>query len=207
LKTQIAPPVTISKQQPKAVTTPEPVSRDEKAVTKDQTPQNDNKSVVTQPLGQSSPKNHIALFPSAFQMQAESIRGHLEGGIPDVVEKVLKDLDKSGQFQFTKLHKDERLRNIAWNQGKPNMNGIIEQARQQRIDFVVLYYFSFWEGQGLKNGWGSDFRSPTFRVFLVDVHNQTVFEKEDSHTTALDQLFIELTGMTRQLFGKTDFPK
>jgi hypothetical protein len=70
----------------------------------------------------------------------------------------------------------------------------------------LLYSASFWAGQGLTNGWGSDFQNPTFKVFLEDVHNRTVTEKEDSQTNALDRLFLELKGMTRQLMARTSFP-
>jgi hypothetical protein len=163
-------------------------------------------SAILQPVQQAGPKNHVAAFPSAFDWDADFFQNKLELVIPGVVEEAMEDIAKFKQFQFTNLLKDKSLRDISWNKNKPKMNEIIDQAMQQGIDFVVLYYFSFREGQGLVNGWGTDFQNPTFKVFLVDVHNQTVFEKKDSDTISMDQLSIELKGMTRQMLQETEFP-
>ena len=60
--------------------------------------------------------------------------------------------------------------------------------------------------QGLINGWGTDFFSPTFKVFLVDVHNKTLTEREDTNIKMQDQLLLELKSMSRQLVEATEFP-
>ena len=205
LTAQTAPPAQALKAQTNQIKTPEPPPANEKAVAHDQSSRDDKKPAAIQPAMQTSPKKHVAVFPSAFNMKADVIEAHANGRVPEIVEEVLEDIDRYKQFQFSNFLKDKRLHGIAWNQSKPNLNGIVDQAKQHGVDFVVLYYFSFWEGQGLVNGWGTDFQNPDFKVFLIDVQNQKILKEEDSRTTAFDQLFIELKGMTRKLFRKTDF--
>ncbi|KJS03372.1 MAG: hypothetical protein VR65_01585 [Desulfobulbaceae bacterium BRH_c16a] len=206
LITQSATPPQSPREPKTNGTAAEPAPAVEKTTAHGQSSGEDTRPAANQPAMQAPPRNHVAVFPSAFHMEADVIAGLLNGRVPDVVEEVLEGIDRRRQFQLTNLLKDEGLRGLAWNKYNPNMDGIVDQARQRGVDFVVLYFFSFWEGQGLVNGWGTDFQNPDFKVFLIDVQNRKVLQEEDSSTIALDQLFLELKGMTRKLFLKADFP-
>lgn len=199
------PPVVSLKQDKKKVrAAPESVTakKDSSSIAKS-SPSSFASPSVTAKAG---PKNHVAVYPSNLDWDADSISWTIDAQLPQMVEASLESLDRQRTYTLTNLHKEKSLQRSGWGKFKPNRDKIVNHARQKGIDFVVMYYFSFREGQGLINGWGTDFMSPTFKVFLVDVNKGTMAMKEDSDTEALDQLFIELKTMTRQLIRKTSFP-
>jgi len=152
------------------------------------------------------PKNHVAIFPINFRMRGDVIKGFLAGGLPDAVREALEKLDRSRTFTLTNLIKEKNLQGVSWEKYQPNVAGVVAEAQKRGFDYVLLYYCAFWEGQGLINGWGTDFFSPTFKVFLVDVQNKTLTEREDTNIKMQDQLLLELKSMSRQLLEATEFP-
>lgn len=143
----------------------------------------------------------LAIFPTAFRQDGHMVKSNVNSSIRDFAPHLSKTSTRTPKPSVRNLA-EELPEESLWNRKEPNTEQVLKEARKHQVDVVLMYYIYFRKGQGLANGWGTDFIMPNIKTFFVDVKNQKVSKITTRGIDSRDQLGLELKRMSQNLLKK-----